>query len=254
MYGVDLLNDYEEIAYKCNEEVFTQEDFENCVVEKISNDYFKTPPKTRLLSFPEDMNNCLLSEAECPNCIIVADLYIEQPIPGTRELFGGPGGSKNGGHAFMSISQIDPNNFSLLKRLTFGFYPFDKPSGQQEVAGGFFEENELTVYNIRVGYPISYVQLENMKTALSNYGHMYQAGYSNCTTAIIDAFDSAGIELPTCPERHQWPFGQIYSNPADLGEELRELYSPSNPNPPSSGIFSSSNTHTTPPPPIQKCN
>jgi len=83
-----------------------------------------------------------------------------------------------------------------------------------------------------------------MKAALSNYGFMYQAAYSNCTTPIIDAFEQAGIELPVCPVRNQWPFGDIRSNPADLGEELRDN--------PGSGIFSSSNTYSLPP--LSKCD
>ncbi len=239
-----VLSDVMDIAIECIENpTCDRTAFENCVEAKFCESYFDAPPDTELLSFPEDFN-CFLPSAECLGCYYIATIYLEQPVPETRNLYGGSGGSKNGGHAFLSFAQIDPNSFAVLRRLTFGFYPFDKPSGQQQVAGGFFEENNLTVYNIATSYGIAHAQFETMKTALSNYGSMYQAAYSNCTTPIIDAFEQAGIELPVCPVRNQWPFGDIRSNPADLGEELR--------NNSGSGTFSSSSTYLHPP--LSKCN
>lgn len=252
-FHVDLLTDYEDIAQACASDAFTQEAFTNCVIEEISEQYFNEPPPPEyLIEFPDGINNCFSSEQDCPNCYYIANLYLEQPVPGTREIHGGEGGSKNGGHAFMSLSQYNPNH-TLQARLTFGHYPFAKPHGNAVVGGGFFEENSNTVYNIRVSYPITYAQLQLMNASLSNHEMTYQVGHNNCTTTMVSVFGAAGINLPECPERDQFPYENIESNPGDLGEELRGLYY-NNPNPPYNGVFSSYSMYQHLSSPLKKCD
>ena len=246
MYGIDLLTDYEELANECANQVFTQEDFTNCVIDKFGEGYEYITPPERIIEFPSAIDNCFLTPTQCPDCTLTADLFIEQPVPGTRNLHGGEGGYKNTGHTFMRLSQYNSNG-ELEKRLTFGHYPFKYPHGEGVVGGAFFEENNRTVYNIKVTYPITYTQLEQMKVALSNYEMTYQAAYNNCTTRMEYVFGQAGIPLPDCPDRHQWPFGDILSNPGDMGEEIREVYDPAN-LPPYNGVLftTESPIHLTP--------
>lgn len=210
--------------------------------------WFNPPPDTEPLTLPEDFENCFLSATDCPNCTYYVTLYIEQPIPGDRSLSGGTGGSKNGGHTFINLEQNDigPGGSGFETNMTFGWYPVNKPSGQEEVLGYFYPENEITVYNISLGFSLTRQDFDTVIDILSNNNLMYQTGYNNCSTVMVNALKQVGKDIPT-KERRQWPIGTILVNPADLGEDLRDKYSTSN------QFFSTTgNTYVTPP--LSTCN
>lgn len=225
--------------------------FEECVDENFVNDYFNLPPiPITPISFPQALDDCFISITACPNCFYTATLYIEQPVPGTREIFdwtgnGSSGSGKNSGHTFMSLKQYDPavSLIEPIRTLTFGFYPAYKPEGQNTVPGSFYEENEATVFNVSVLYSLTLSQYEDIKTSLSNIENIYQIEYSNCSTLPAIVLNHAGFNIPMT-ERHVWRLGDIKANPADLGEDLRANHAP--------GTIITSDTYLNPP--LSKCN
>ena len=249
-YNVHLLDDFEEIALGCSENIDCSTDetaFEDCVVDEISDAYFNSPPIPLLpLSFPEDLDNCFLSQADCPNCTYTATLYIEQPVPGQRTLYNpsrsGSSG-KNSGHTFLGIDQYDGIAIYPIRSKTFGFYPVDKPTGQEQVPGSFYEENGNTLANISVTYSLSFSQYESIKQDLSSYNNIYQVQYLNCSTIPVAVLGNAGFNIPTTP-RDALIYGEVDVNPADLGEDLRSNHP--------AGIFNSSPAYFTPP--LSKCH
>lgn len=190
--------------------------FEQCVDEAFINSYFYVapPPETPFL-FPNDVESCFINQSECTNCFYRAVLYIEQPVPGTREIFdydgsGSSGSGKNNGHTFMSLEQYDPavSLIDPVRVVTFGFYPADKPHGQEIVAGHFYKENINTRHNISVTYDITNSQLESLIDYLSDLPNQYQVGYQNCSTNMVYALQHVGFFIPITP---RWVpiFGEI---------------------------------------------
>ena len=145
-------------------------------------------------------------------------------MPGTRELYaitGGAPGSSFGydtGHTFLELSQTNSSGNTSTKGI--GFYPVNYPSGSEEVKGYFYNENANTTYNIEVKFDVNQGQFTNIRNTLGNIYWMFSAGYNNCTTSVVTALNSAGLNIPLTTNSH-WPVGDILGNPADLGEDLR---------------------------------
>jgi hypothetical protein len=217
--------------------------FEECIDEHFIESYFNAPPETKILSFPDAFNDCFLTQSQCPTCVYQysVTLFIEQPVIGTREVYGGDGGSKNGGHVFLSLDQTDigPGGSGLEKTLVFGWYPTNKPNGKEEVPGFFYLEDQNTKYNISLTYTLTSDQFETIKARLSNQYHLYQVGYNNCANAAIGGLIDAGISIPKTP-RSVYLLGDITVNAGDLGEDLRNSH-------PGGSFFSSSTKVIAPP-------
>lgn len=197
--------------------------YESCLDEKFIESYvpFRDPTQKSILDPKKLIDNCFYSDSECPNCKFSVTIYIEQPVPGTRTPYGGDGGSKNGGHTFLSIQQVDFSSGALDdKIITLGFYPHNNPSGNSEVPGSFYHENENSRYNISVTYPLTRIQLQAIQNYMNNVGELYNINTGNCSTVAVDALGSAGIVLPKT-SINIITLGDIEVNPADLGEDLR---------------------------------
>lgn len=194
--------------------------YEQCVDQAFTRSYIQTPPPPDkvILDLKTDLNRCF--GTSCSNCTYSITLYIEQPVPGTRNLYGGGGSSsgKNGGHVFIGLTQTDALGNSVSK--TIGYYPTSRPSGREEVPGFWYNENNNTIYNISVTYNVTEAQFQTIRTNLGNVYTSYQVERNNCATTITQALQAAGINIPETP-RHQFPLGTLEANPADLGEDLR---------------------------------
>jgi hypothetical protein len=212
-------------------------DIENALI----NLWYQPPPPNTpgILNLEQSLNDCF--GLACSNCSYTATLYIEQPIPGSRDIYTLNGFSQGSsgsfghyeGHTFIGLSQT--NSQGEVKSKIFGYYPASHPSGSEEVPGFFYPEDENTVYNIKVTYQLTAAQFNLIKTRCKNMSNMYAAAYNNCSTTSVAILSSAGLIIPQT-KRHQWPIiGDIEANPADLGEDLR-ISSPG-------GSFDSSDTY-----------
>lgn len=189
---------------------------------------YDAPPEGNPLSLPEAFD-CF--EDVCTSCSYSVTLYLEQPVPGTRELYtteGGTGGSSGDGgssyrytgHSFLGLSQYDPVTGDNKTRM-LGFYPYSKPRGQESVPAAFWDDSETT-YNISVTWPITHTQFDLIKeelTAYHNYG-LYNVKSINCTTVLKTALEAGGMSFWET-RRQVLLLGWIDANPADFGEDLR---------------------------------
>lgn len=201
------------------------------IAEKISalgiiKAFYPAPPPEGLpiQDVKSALDNCF--GTSCSNCTYTATIYIDQPVPGTRGLYttsGGPGGSGGSsyystGHTFLKLSQTNSSGVTTTKGI--GFYPLEYPTGGGETPGYFFNEDDNSAYNIKVTFDVNQGQFTNIRNTLNNIHFMFTAGYNNCTSSVVAALNSAGLNIPLSP-RHKWPVGEILANPGDLGEDLR---------------------------------
>ncbi|MDX1911185.1 MAG: hypothetical protein SFV22_06860, partial [Saprospiraceae bacterium] len=220
----DLYDSYDILDWECNA---YSPCFESCV-----NEHFAQTPI--ILAPPEDeLPITDLSAAlqacfgqSCSQCTYSVILYIEQPVPGSREAYdlitgGGSAGSGSGynaGHTFLSLVQTKPDG--SVKRKTIGYYPSSYPNGQEEISGFWYNEDDASRYNIRVQYNVTSSQFEAIKTNLAQTYWMFQIQYNNCTIAATSPLIAAGIPIPhtSC---YVPLLGTIQATPSNLGEDLR---------------------------------
>lgn len=240
-FGLEISPCLAEFIFEALEEGETENE-EICdeIISLFSEWYYPSPPAVRL-TMPDDLNNCFIPGTQCQNCTYSVQLFIEQPVPGTREIhtpwgLDNPGTYKNGGHVFISLNQYDPS-YSLLfprKVKTFGWYPANKPSGNQETPGFFYEENTNSIYNISINFAINLEQFNTIISTISNNYIMYQVERNNCGSVMANALSEAGIYIPETTQ-HQFPIGDIKCSPGDLGEDIKLAY-------PSQVFYSNTNT------------
>ncbi len=211
--------------------------------------YFPPPPAVRLV-MPDSLITCFTPSSQCSNCTYRVELFIEQPVPGTRAIhapwgLNNPGTFKNGGHVFISLQQYDPT-YSLLfpKNVkTFGWYPVNKPTGNEETPGFFYEENSNTVYNVSIGFFLNIDQFNSIIQTLATNHVLYQVERNNCGTVMANALLEAGLFIPRTTQ-YQWPLGNISCSPGDLGEDIKATY-------PAQVFFSNNQYYT---PPLSNCH
>lgn len=178
-----------------------------------------------LVELPGDLDNCF--DNNCTGCTHKVTVYIEQPVPGTRELWsirtnsgGSSGSSINAGHTFLSLEQTAPNGNKTT--VTLGFYPINKNHSCAEIPGAVYEEDLNTVYNVSVSWGVS---LENFKKIRDGWNNWQSPSpfsncYRNCTSAAIYCLNQGGLNIPSTSAGYQFPIGTFTVNPADLGEDL----------------------------------
>lgn len=234
----DLYEAYDGLDWNCNA---YSPCFESCVDENFAQtSILISPPEgeSPITDLNADLQACF--GQSCSQCTYNVTLYIDQPVPGSREMFeyysggssSGSGPGFDSGHTFISLSETNASGSS--KRKTIGFYPPDKPKGQQEVPGYWFNETGNTVYNIKVHYDITPAQFDIIRATLASTYWIFQIQHNNCTVAATSALIAAGIPIPktSCDAPL---IGTVLASPSNLGEDLRSN--------PQGGIFHSLPNH-----------
>jgi hypothetical protein len=199
------------------------------IYNAVANNNIISPDLTGpILELPGALDNCF--DNACIGCTHKVTVFVEQPVPGTRELWsiythsGGSSGQTpgiNAGHSFLSLEQTTPNGEKTI--VTLGFYPLDKNHSCTETPGAIREEDDNSLYNLSVGWDVS---LENFKKIRDGWNNWQSPSpfsncNRNCTSAVIYALNQGGLNIPSTSAGYNFPVGTFTVNPGDLGEDLR---------------------------------
>lgn len=197
------------------------------VSDYFSNFWYAPPPPSNppITDVKANLDACF--GTSCSNCTYSVTLYIEQPKPGTRDIFAwNSSGSStsgslkyNGGHTFMGLNQTDEDGEVTSKMV--GFYPHDYPNGGENVSGNLYNEDANSRFNISVRYSLTEAQFTKLRENLEGASYTFNALSQNCSTFAVRLINSAaGLDIPE-KKHYQFPIGTFDANPADLGEDLR---------------------------------
>ena len=176
---------------------------------------------------------------DSPDFIYDVFLCVSQPHPGTRETweFSKKQAEEEGnpvfvGHTFLVMRQKEIFRPSMkVKRAIIrnvGFYPVGMVYPYHPEEQGCLNDDSYSDFNIALKISVDshhftkillYLMKGNMK------GYYYNLNSNNCTTFVLDALASAGINIPRTIGH--WEGGKGL-NPGDLGEDIRIMKLPSN--------------------------
>jgi|GEM_PF-2146513 len=164
-------------------------------------------------------------------------IYVDQPIPDTRNTWGGSIFDPFVGHTFVSITQ------GGITRV-FGFYPGPgqsvNPLTQPSVSSALYDDGSHS-YDVSITTTINSIELTNIINIANNYNGTYDLNTYNCTDFGMSIAAAAGLSLPDT--NGTWPGGSG-SNPGDFGQDVRSYSPPSGASINSSGGSALSNSGT----------
>ena len=115
---------------------------------------------------------------------------VEAPDPGTRNAIN----NMEVGHTFLTVDYGNGDVYS------FGFYPEKLTRTdiifQRSIKGGVENDNGHE-YNEYLTYEITREQADQLLEFAQNYDEKYNVVTNNCTTFVVDALKSIGINVPT---------------------------------------------------------
>jgi hypothetical protein len=139
-------------------------------------------------------------------------VYVDEPNPGTGDVWSATWNGAVVGHTFISISQ--GNNDSV-----FGYYPADEDVIPSNPTGNSALGNDSNGgFSASISTTVSGNQLAQIINLAINSNLIYNLNTYNCTDFGIDAGNLGGMNLP--PSNGTW-FGGGGSNPGTLGTHIR---------------------------------
>ena len=152
-------------------------------------------------------------------------ICINQPSAGSRTPWSLSGTNTlssnnpfNVGHAFMVFQQVSPSK-TIIRNI--GFYPQSTVTPLTPVSPGMYNNDGGTDYNISLTLAITSSQFFSMMNFIAQTSSIpYNLNSNNCTTFVINAFATAGINLPMT--KGTWSGGSGF-DPGDLGEDIRGM-------------------------------
>lgn len=140
-------------------------------------------------------------------------VYVEQPIPNSREI------TADIGHTFIGIEQGGITRY-------LGFYP-DSPAatligdGRQDAE---IRDNSGSPFDVSITTDVTAQQLSTIIDEINNFPETYDLENYNCSDFGIQIGNQAGLELPATVGKYKnFIFKFEGRNPADLGEDIREI-------------------------------
>jgi hypothetical protein len=156
-------------------------------------------------------------------------IYVDQPIPNSRDAYDRNGLDVDVGHTFIGIKQ------GAQTRL-LGFYPATGVAPWDPSEPSALVDDSAHPYDVKIDISITASQLSTILNQIKNRAGTYNLNSYNCTDFALGACASAGLSLPDTSGN--WPGGGG-TNPGDLGEDIRLMNS-------SSTITVSKNSGTAP--------
>lgn len=146
-------------------------------------------------------------------------VYVEQPVPGTRQIREGLG---DYGHSFIGLRDTTTG-----KEQKFGFYPQNKwdlaLDRSASVPGVVKRESSDAGWTVQMSYTISDKQYDQLMRDITgqiqNGAPDYNMETENCTTWVVNEAGTIGIDLPQTPGKDAGGSGL---DPGDLGQDLRD--------------------------------
>lgn len=141
-------------------------------------------------------------------------IYVEQPVKGSRDITAALG------HTFIGIEQGE-----VIRNI--GFYPDN--GGVANLLSdqdGELHDNSGSKYHVSISLDITSTQLTSIINFIENYPPRYSLNNYNCSDFGLSVAKLGGLSLPET----KGTYGVLFNgrNPADLGEDLRELTLPTN--------------------------
>lgn len=141
-------------------------------------------------------------------------LYVEQPIPNSREI------TASIGHTFIGIEQGNVSRY-------LGFYPDSAEASLLSPQDAQMHENSGDIYDVSITMDVSPGQLTNVINFINEYPEVYDLNNYNCSDFGIDVAEKCGVNLPrTIGVYDKYIFRFEGRNPADLGQDIRSMSLP----------------------------
>lgn len=122
-------------------------------------------------------------------------LNINQPNPGSRNLWKGTGSEKVG-HAYLTLEQDNANGTKVIRNV--GFYPKNSASPASPSDVSIFGDDSYTPAAVSLKITVSSTDFGN---ALQSIKNQVSTGYNlnnfNCTTSVLTILNSINIHITT---------------------------------------------------------
>lgn len=138
-------------------------------------------------------------------------IYVEQPIEGSRTI------TADIGHTFVGIEQDG------IKRY-LGFYPDSRYATLLKPQKSEIHDNSGSEYHVSISTQVTPDQLKRIINDINNFPKTYDLNKYNCSDFGIQIGRKAGLNLPAKIGTYSQLFFTFEGrNPADLGEDIREM-------------------------------
>lgn len=146
-------------------------------------------------------------------------LYVDQPVPHSREVYAGPKLKPNNvGHTFVSLTRIENGAESTM---VFGLYPGESVTPFSPNTERAIVTDEAHPFDIGLSMDINCDQFNSVLNEASNIENAdYNLNSNNCTDFALNLVQLVNPNIPDT--KGVWGAG-AGSNPADLGEDLRDF-------------------------------
>jgi hypothetical protein len=156
------------------------------------------------------------------NATYSVKVLVQQAWPGTSS----PVGGNTVGHTALALTKTGADGQSITQ--VVGFYPSDH---SQFTSQGEVHSNSNLNYNVGVTYPVDAASFANVLNYISSPEPPYNLYDFNCTTWVINACITGGIQLPSASTTYSFPvtngdgttgFAEIQADiPGKLGENIK---------------------------------
>jgi hypothetical protein len=142
-------------------------------------------------------------------------IYVDQPVPGTRNFITTTNGFRDVGHVFVGIEQT-VNGVTTTR--FFGYYPSGKVSMFSSGQPHMFGNDSHDDYDVKIETNVTATQLAAILDMAYNARASYDLYSYNCADFGIDIGRAAGLNIP-------YTKGSVFPgrNPGDLGQDLRNI-------------------------------
>ena len=143
---------------------------------------------------------------------------VNQPEPNTRDLTN-LSAEHMAGHAFISMKEQFADGSMIIRNI--GFYPLSGAKPGNGIDKSIFGDDSGTPYGVSLNISLSSSEFDVFRNAIyqqENKNYLLE-GF-NCTNSIITSFNAIQITLPSTIGANSLFVG---NNPADLGQDIREL-------------------------------
>lgn len=171
---------------------------------------------------PEHPIKDIKEELKCftidPKATYSVTVNVNQPVPGSRDLVN-LSSSHNAGHAFLTLSEQQPNGNLIIRNI--GFYPMHGAKPLNENDQSIFGDDSKTPFSVSLKISISANEFSALQATIYNLQKSnYDLNDNNCTTVIINTLNNINVHLPSTIGDTKLFRG---NDPADLGEDIRGL-------------------------------
>lgn len=188
--------------------------------------FFSLPQQqTAIITDINDYFDCFTVDA---NSTYKVTVYVDQPISGSTEPYVDDNGNTNifadketvtVGHTFIQFSQS--NNGLTVESKIAGLYPNGGVSPGNTSTASIYLNDEGHPYDVALTITVNSNDFFAMIDDFSQIEN-YDLNENNCTDQVLDCLNSGGVILPDTVG--EWFLGVGGgSNPANLGEDIRQM-------------------------------